>query len=142
MTVKIDGTNGIDTAQIRAPDGDPVAMTVGNDGKVAFPAMGTYLPTNEENGFITLPGGLIIQWGRYVQASGNESIAFPVPFPTKVASMQVTGSHGSLLAAGEMVSASFNSLNLSGCQISARFDSSGTGIVPSGWSVNWMAIGY
>jgi hypothetical protein len=36
--VKIDGTNGIDTAQIRAPDGDPVAMTVGNDGKVAFPA--------------------------------------------------------------------------------------------------------
>jgi len=37
MTVKIDGTNGIDTAQLRAPDGDPVAMTVGNDGKVAFP---------------------------------------------------------------------------------------------------------
>ena len=37
MTVKIDGTNGIDVAQLRAPDGDPVAMTVGNDGKVAFP---------------------------------------------------------------------------------------------------------
>jgi hypothetical protein len=36
--VKIDGTNGIDTAQLRAPDGDPVAMTVSNDGKVAFPA--------------------------------------------------------------------------------------------------------
>jgi hypothetical protein len=37
MTVKIDGTNGIDTAQLRAPDGDPVAMTIGNDGKAAFP---------------------------------------------------------------------------------------------------------
>lgn len=41
MTVKIDGTNGIDTAQLRAPDGDPVAMTIGNDGKVAFPATPT-----------------------------------------------------------------------------------------------------
>ena len=37
MTVKIDGTNGIDTAQLRAPDGDPVAMTIDNAGKVAFP---------------------------------------------------------------------------------------------------------
>lgn len=37
MTVKIDGTNGIDTAQLRAPDGDPVAVTIDNDGKVAFP---------------------------------------------------------------------------------------------------------
>jgi hypothetical protein len=38
MTVKISGTDGIDTAQLRAPDGDPVAMTIDNAGKVAFPA--------------------------------------------------------------------------------------------------------
>jgi hypothetical protein len=37
MTVKIDGTNGIDTAQLRPADGDPVAMTIAADGKVAFP---------------------------------------------------------------------------------------------------------
>ena len=34
MTVKISGTDGIDTAQLRAPDGDPVALTIANDGKV------------------------------------------------------------------------------------------------------------
>jgi hypothetical protein len=38
MTVKISGTDGIDTAQLRAPDGDPVAITIAADGKVAFPA--------------------------------------------------------------------------------------------------------
>jgi len=43
MTVKIDGTNGIDTAQLRAPDGDPVAMTIDNAGKVAFPQGGSPL---------------------------------------------------------------------------------------------------
>jgi len=37
MTVKIDGTNGIDTAQLRPADGDPVAITIAADGKVAFP---------------------------------------------------------------------------------------------------------
>lgn len=37
MTVKISGTDGIDVAQLRAPDGDPVAMTVSNAGVVAFP---------------------------------------------------------------------------------------------------------
>jgi hypothetical protein len=40
MTIKIDGTNGIDVAQLRAPDGDPVAMTIDNVGAVAFPQMG------------------------------------------------------------------------------------------------------
>ncbi len=40
MTVKIDGTNGIDVAQLRAPDGTPVAMTIDNDGRIAFPAHG------------------------------------------------------------------------------------------------------
>lgn len=37
MTVKISGTDGVDTAQLRAPDGDPVAITIDNAGKVAFP---------------------------------------------------------------------------------------------------------
>jgi hypothetical protein len=37
MTVKISGTDGIDTAQLRPADGDPVAITIGADGKVSFP---------------------------------------------------------------------------------------------------------
>jgi hypothetical protein len=38
MTTKISGTDGVDTAQLRPADGDPVAITIGGDGKVAFPA--------------------------------------------------------------------------------------------------------
>jgi hypothetical protein len=34
MSVKIDGTNGIDVAQINAPDGSPVALTIDNEGFV------------------------------------------------------------------------------------------------------------
>lgn len=37
MTVKISGTDGIDTAQLRAPDGDPVAVIIAADGKVTLP---------------------------------------------------------------------------------------------------------
>jgi hypothetical protein len=44
--VKIDGTNGIDVAQLRAPDGDPVAMTIDGAGAVAFPAT----PSAPDNG--------------------------------------------------------------------------------------------
>jgi hypothetical protein len=36
VSTKISGTDGIDTAQLRAPDGDPVAMTIDNAGKVNF----------------------------------------------------------------------------------------------------------
>jgi len=44
MTVKIDGTNGVDTAQLRPADGDPVAITIAADGKVAFPQYPTLPP--------------------------------------------------------------------------------------------------
>ncbi len=37
MTTKISGTDGIDVAQLRAADGDPVAMTISSAGVVAFP---------------------------------------------------------------------------------------------------------
>jgi len=37
MSTKISGDTGIDVAQLRPADGDPVAMTIAADGKVAFP---------------------------------------------------------------------------------------------------------
>ncbi len=33
------------------------------------------------NGYVTLPGGLILQWGSFNAASGVTPVAFPVPFP-------------------------------------------------------------
>jgi hypothetical protein len=38
MTTKISGTDGIDVAQIRAADGDPVAIAISGAGVVSFPA--------------------------------------------------------------------------------------------------------
>ena len=37
MSTKISGDTGIDVAQLRPADGDPVAITIAADGKVAFP---------------------------------------------------------------------------------------------------------
>ena len=37
MTTKISGTDGIDVAQIRAADGDPVAIAISGAGVVSFP---------------------------------------------------------------------------------------------------------
>jgi len=37
MTTKISGDTGIDVAQLRPADGDPVAITIAADGKVTFP---------------------------------------------------------------------------------------------------------
>lgn len=41
MTTKISGTDGIDVAQIRAADGDPVAIAISGAGVVSFPATPT-----------------------------------------------------------------------------------------------------
>jgi hypothetical protein len=43
MTTKISGDTGIDVAQLRPADGDPVAMTIAADGKVAFPQVPSFL---------------------------------------------------------------------------------------------------
>ena len=56
-------------------------MTVDAAGKVAFPQLGQSLT---QNGYAKLPGGLIIQWGAGASASaaGNQTINFPIAFPT------------------------------------------------------------
>jgi len=69
-------------------------MTVDAAGKVAFPAQGQSLSAN---GYVKLPGGLIIQWGTTPAIlSGLESDSpgwasgnFPIPFPTAI--LQLVG---------------------------------------------------
>jgi hypothetical protein len=134
MTVKIDGTNGIDTAQLRAPDGDPVAMTIDALGKLAFPAQGQALA---ENGYIKLPGGLIIQWGK----SALNSFLFPIPFPT--ACFMVTAS---ILSSGASDTTLKTAMpwgwDANGTQVTRRFVTEAGVYGFASESVMWIAIGY
>lgn len=48
------------------------------------------------NGYYTLPGGLIAQWGAFsITGVGNRSVSFPIPFPGTCFSVSVSGGEGS-----------------------------------------------
>lgn len=60
-------------------------MTVASTGKVDFPQLARQ---NSTNGYVTLPGGIILQWGQVTNfetstwsAGTTNSKAFPVTFP-------------------------------------------------------------
>lgn len=135
MTTKISGTDGIDVAQLRAPDGDPVAITIGNDGKVAFPAMSSDISSN---GSIEFPGGLIMKWGFVTtEVDGPATVNFPTAFPN--ACLNVTGT---VVAAGSSAGAGqpflYNSPSVSSVMIGALTSDTG------GWAsrtVFWQALG-
>lgn len=42
------------------------------------------------NGYQKLPGGLIIQWGKYVKPTSVFSVSFPIAFPTAVVCVNIT----------------------------------------------------
>jgi hypothetical protein len=115
------------------------AFSIDAAGFVDFPLMGKTLAPY---GYQRFPGGFIMQWGEVAEATGNAGVSFPFPFPNAVFGMQVTGSNGGLLDANEMVTASYNSLSNSGCQISVRYYKADTGVVPSIWPMRWIAYGW
>lgn len=83
-------------------------------------------------GYVKLPGGVILQWGRVVCGSGTTTITFPIAFPN--ACFSVTASSflsGDTDGAGSTVDV-------------IRSAPSTTSVVYStttGWSLYWMAVG-
>ena len=141
MTVKIDGTNGIDTAQLRAPDGDPVAITIDVLGKLAFPAQGQSLTPD---GYVKLPGGLIIQWGLSTNTNsvgiGYMGQAFPIPFPNECLTVNcqtITGGPTFPSRGCSLASISMDPLGFSWINYDAANAVSG-----GGDSIRWIAIGH
>lgn len=47
------------------------------------------------NGYYTLPGGLIAQWGRFTISSGSLTVSFPMTFPNACFAVTVSGGNGS-----------------------------------------------
>lgn len=97
-------------------------QTVDTDGKVAFPQMGQLFGNN---GYIKLPGGLIVQWGT-VQISpqtantwATGAVDFPIPFPNNVFSLFVNSSNNASLTS-TVISWAIAKSNLSTCSISSQ----------------------
>jgi hypothetical protein len=135
MTVKISGTDGIDTAQLRAPDGDPVAILIDALGKVAFPAQGQSLTPN---GYVKLPGGMILQWGKVSGPAGGIGITFPQPFPTACLSITVSAA---IALSGTVLSTTATIDSAAGATCMRQFWN-GTTLGDAGHDVYWQAIGY
>lgn len=146
MTVKIDGTTGIDTAQLRAPDGDPVAVTIDNAGVVSFPAMPQVLGPSgagsTAQGSITLPGGLVIKWGTVAGTTdGNglmASVVYTAPFSNSAVVM-VSNGDAEAATPGGIAGVFQPALN----GFTPRMMSAATvPVVSQGVRLNWIAIGY
>jgi hypothetical protein len=69
--------------------GDMLALDTtvdGFGGAVSLSALASFVKSAAANGYQTLPGGIILQWasGSGVTAEGQQTIAFPLAFPTAV----------------------------------------------------------
>lgn len=76
------------------------------------------------NGYYTMPGGLIVQWGRFnITGVANLVVSFPLVFPTACFSVVASGGN-STTAQDNPVSVTSGSINAS--QFSVRYATSGT----------------
>ena len=105
-------------------------MTVDAAGKVAFPAQGQLLGAN---GYIKLPGGLIIQWGVIDTSAGAAALTFPIPFPNAV--FQVLG----VCAVTANIVCVVQAQTVSGASLLSHIGSTGAGVSTP---VRWLAVGY
>jgi hypothetical protein len=140
MTTKISGDTGIDVAQLRPADGDPVAMMIDALGGVAFPAMGQSLANT---GYVKLPGGLIIQWGAggyATDVNGVATVLLPTSFPNAMFSGSAVAGDAFSFAGRYM---GLDSSGLSASSFAVRaYNADGTPISSAAASIIWIAIGY
>lgn len=97
----------------------------------ALSALGVFGKSLTSNGYQKLPGGIILQWGKYTTAVTNAAtaITFPIAFPT--ACLQVNpGQNGTSYS---QFAPSATSITTTGCSI---YNNS------IGQVVTWLAIGY
>jgi len=91
------------------------------------------------NGYQKLPGGLILQWGRYVGTldDTNTTINLPIPFPNALLNVTCSPYGNSNVTGATTVSCH---VNLTGSLNSFTLYGNGIGDNPDGYY--WQAIGY
>lgn len=109
-------------------NGTPVAEFTANT--VNFPGLAQSLAGN---GYVKLPGGLILQWGLEDVPGTPTTYNFPIPFPNGIFS--IVASARPMAAA-----ASANAINLSTSQFQLAGLAFAGGYTPV--AINWIAIGY
>lgn len=99
--------------------------------------LGDYRSQWQQNGWVRLPNGLIIQWGKtpVIHDENSTDIVFPIAFPNKVLNIQLTenqmrtvNNHATHLAA----------LNITNTKFTFKMNST----LPIDTSADWFAIGY
>ena len=89
------------------------AISIAASGVLSFPAMAQSLSSN---GYVKLPGGLIIQWG-YAPPSGvaTQVITFPVPFTQfRSVACQRVGTSTTTVQTGQIISSGLTSFSYFG----------------------------
>lgn len=93
------------------------------------------------SGYMKLPGGLIIQWGKMSAISIDENwnaLTFPVAFPTAVIHINPTLSYPSQLTGNTTLVVRSTTITTAGCHICADYSHAEGGTT----DVLWFAMGY
>jgi microcystin-dependent protein len=91
------------------------------------------------NGYVKLPNGLIIQWGK-TTGTGQRAVTFPIPFPTGVHRVLATMSDDAV-STTTLYSVNTSFISPSGCRVTPQFFN-GTTIGIASEQASWIAIGY
>lgn len=99
--------------------------------------LGDYRSQWQQNGWIRLPNGLIIQWGKtpVVHDENSTDIVFPIAFPNRVLNIQLTENQMRTVAAHATHLAALNVTN-------TKFTFKMNSTLPIDTSADWFAIGY
>lgn len=124
------------------PDAPGAELIKALNGALSFPNQGQSLTSN---GYVKLPGGLIVQWGNTQNNNGGgtglTSVDFPVPFTN--ACLFVSTAANTIPAAynSYITSATGGSLSVNGFNCVSYVASTGAPTTDPA-SFSWIAIGY
>lgn len=129
-----DGTTQITAAPVTSVNGMTGAVTVsggvtsvnGATGAVTLANLG-FSNNGAANGYQKIPGGLIIQWGRFYAGVGFTYQAYPIAFPTTV--LALTNCYVDRGPAGD-----YRGIN--------GYDTSGANFGTDNCTTMWIALGY
>lgn len=121
------------------PDAPGTELIKALNGVLSFPNQEQSLAAN---GYVKLPGGLIVQWGLHENTGQEQQAAgYPIPFPTAVICAQASPQTPGLgNINGVFCSTEFGSLT--GLLLYPRYANNGGAVGVATQYISWIAIGY